>query len=55
VAAEKKEEEKRRKEYDEKRAELEAARDARVQPTDAPALIAYFFDTEMNEMAGFTL
>ena len=29
---------------------MEAARDAREQPTTHAALIAYFFDTEFNEM-----
>ena len=34
----------------ESREELEAARDARVQPTTHAELVAYFFDTEFNEM-----
>lgn len=47
---EKKEEEENREEYDKARAELEEAREARVQPTTNAELIAYFFDTEFNEM-----
>jgi hypothetical protein len=47
-----KEEEAQKKEYEKARAELEAAREARVQPTPAAhaELVAYFFDTEFNEM-----
>ena len=47
---EKKEDEERQEEYEKAREELEAARDARVQPTTHAELVAYFFDTEFNEM-----
>mmetsp|Transcript_27682 Transcript_27682/g.44357 ORF Transcript_27682/g.44357 Transcript_27682/m.44357 type:complete len:329 (+) Transcript_27682:202-1188(+) len=50
LSMEKKEEEALKAEYEKARAELEAARDAREQPTTHAALIAYFFDTEFNEM-----
>ena len=47
---EKKEDEERQEEYEKAREELEAAREARVQPTTHAELVAYFFDTEFNEM-----
>jgi len=45
-------EEEMKKKHEEARAELQAARDARVQPgpEDPEALVKYFFETEMNEM-----
>ena len=47
---EKKQEEEQNEEYEKAREELEAAREARVQPTTHAELVAYFFDTEFNEM-----
>ena len=47
---EKKEDEERQEEYEKAREELEAAREARIQPTTHAELVAYFFDTEFNEM-----
>ena len=47
---EKKQEEEQKEEYEKAREELEAAREARVQPTTHAELVAYFFDTEFNEM-----
>ena len=49
IELQKKEEEELRKEY-EARAELEAAREARTQPTTHDELVTYFFSTEFNEM-----
>jgi hypothetical protein len=50
IDLEKKEQEAAQEEYDKAREELEAARDARIQPTTHAELVAYFFDTEMQEM-----
>ena len=50
LALEKKDEEEKKAEYEKARAELEAAREARVQPTSHAELVAYFFATEFNEM-----
>ena len=50
IALEKAEEEEAQKEYEKAREELEAARDARVQPTSHDELVTYFFETEFNEM-----
>jgi len=50
LALEKKDEEEKKEEYEKARAELEAAREARVQPTSHAELVAYFFATELNEM-----
>ena len=43
-------EDEQREEYEKARAELEAAREARVQPTTHAELVTYFFETEYNEM-----
>ena len=50
IDLEKKEREAAQEEYDKAREELEAAREARIQPTTHAELVAYFFDTEMQEM-----
>ena len=50
IDLEKKEREAAQEEYDKAREELEAAREARTQPTTHAELVAYFFDTEMQEM-----
>ena len=50
IDLEKKEQEAAQEEYDKAREELEAAREARIQPTTHAELVAYFFDTEMQEM-----
>ena len=50
IDLEQKEREAAQEEYDKAREELEAAREARIQPTTHAELVAYFFDTEMQEM-----
>ena len=50
IDLEKKEQEAAQEEYDKAREELEAAREARIQPTTHAELVAYFFETEMQEM-----
>jgi hypothetical protein len=47
---EKEKEDEQKEEYEKARAELEEARDARVQPTSDTELIEYLFSTEFNEM-----